>query len=132
MKFDKERMLEQCEAVGGTGKAAQRAKIRPDDMQMAIWGEEISSEIGEKLVATFGEGVRLDCEPEKVIEDLPVENDAVSDTSAINLDMSIDLIKEAVKSGEYLAADVYTAESLQEDPRSTLLSWLEKECDVEG
>ena len=115
----------------GSGTLAERAGVLPDDVQRLVFRSYADDKIGAKIVDVLGEDVLEDSlqneddEEEEGYADL----DAETDSSLAIADYSIDQIKEMIGNGEVELADVLELEKARDDPRSTLLKWIEEQLE---
>lgn len=93
----------------------------------------IDDEIGEKIVEVLGEDVLEDSlqnedGEEEDYADLDKEIDSTVENFAI-ADYSINQIKEKIGNGEIGLGKTLRLEQAQDDPRTTLLKWLEEQLE---
>lgn len=123
MKFNREAILSRMtKSRLGTGTLASAAGMLPDQLQLLLLNEEASEEVGSKLVKVLGEII------------LAEENGSDSQKESASLPVagvSIPIVKEKIISGEWDHEIVFQSELSQEEPRTTLLTWIRTEYEVE-
>jgi len=100
----------------GTGTLAKTIGVRPDDIQKVIALGEANGDVATKLVDFFGDVVVVS-ETEDLDEGM--DSDSLFDGTVAQL-------KARVEDGVISAAELAEYESKRENPRTTLLKWLEE------
>lgn len=131
--FDVEKLRRKYKERGlGSASLATRAGVRNDDVQDILWRGHADDEIGKKIIDVLGEDVledslKNDDEEEENYADLDTKIDP--STEIMIADYSIKQVKEKIGNGEIELAEALELEKAQENPRITLLKWIEEQLE---
>jgi len=133
--FDLEKFWRKLKQLNlGTGTLSTQAGVRPDDVQMMIRLEMAKGDVALKLLEVLGREVLAydpdESEEEDVYLSGGVPDDApdfvTTSTDIDSTEYTINEIKAGVADGTWTLADIAASERAAENPRSTLLAWIEE------
>ena len=115
----------------GSGTLAERAGVLPDDVQKLVTLGCIDDEIGEKIVDILSEDVLEDSlkndEEGEILVDPESKVDSTEAFAVVAY--TINQIKEKIEKGEIGLEEVLDLEKLQDEPRTTLTTWIEEQLE---